>query len=208
MFLITGCAHSGTRYIQEVLAKLGRDVGHETLGIDGVVAWQLAVSGPPYRSDYCTTRHGCGPHMDPENMEYFPILHQVRHPLRVITTFQHHEDYPDPTWPLICGHTTCGEREPPLRRAMKYWLEWTALADEQADGLTYRIENLPTRFKWFCEQLDLPYMPEKLAEIPRNTNSHLRGKPALTWANLRAENAELTDEIQEHAKRYGYEVDE
>lgn len=208
MFLITGCAHSATIYIKKVLSKLGRDVGHEAPGKHGVVAWQLAVSGPPYRSDYSNGSRSCGPQMDPENTEYFPILHQVRHPLRVITTFQRHAPHPDPTWPFICGHTTCGEREPPLRRAMKYWLEWTTLADEQADGLTYRIEALPERFKWFCEQLDLPYMPEKLREVPTTTNSHLAGKPVLTWADLRAENAELTHAIQVQARGYGYEVDE
>lgn len=44
MLLITGCGRSGTHFTARLLQEIGLDVGHETLGKDGVASWKHIVS--------------------------------------------------------------------------------------------------------------------------------------------------------------------
>lgn len=78
--LITGCGRSGTTYISAVLQEFGLDVRHECYGADGICSWPMTVVDddlpwkwlPPGRN---------------KDMKFTHILHQVRHPLKVIASF-------------------------------------------------------------------------------------------------------------------------
>jgi len=61
---VCACARSGTKYIVEVLKRLGYDIGHERAGEDGSVGYHLAVIRP----EKC--------------------LHQVRHPIKQISSMR------------------------------------------------------------------------------------------------------------------------
>ena len=41
--LLTGCGRSGTRYIALLANELGRRIGHEQPGKDGIASWVMAV---------------------------------------------------------------------------------------------------------------------------------------------------------------------
>jgi len=66
---IAACPRSGTMYITRLLGKLGYEIGHEKMGIDGSVGYHLAV-------------------VRPEN-----CLHQIRHPLKQIASMIAHRSW-------------------------------------------------------------------------------------------------------------------
>ena len=107
--LITGCARSGTTYITNLLNVIGLKVGHEILRENGLVSW-YNVDQPVYVyknnietiSPKNSKKYHYGVHnRQPNNKKvsdhintifdngwnevYDFIIHQVRHPLKVIS---------------------------------------------------------------------------------------------------------------------------
>lgn len=198
MILIVALPHSGTLYISTVLKNLGLEVGHERRGKDGSVAWHLAAVGPPWDIGRLPGL------LRPYYTHYDCILHQVRHPLKVLTTLAH-KSVSALLWPFVCAHTTCTEREPSLLRAMKFWCQWNEFDERCAEGKTYRIEELPERFEWFCEQLGVSPRLSKMESVPKTTNSHRHGVSYFTWDDLYTEDCYWAERIEAKAREYGYE---
>ncbi len=196
MFLVTGCAHSGTAYTARLLCELGLDVGHERGGKNGVVAWELAATGAPWMLD---------PELDAATGRYDVVLHQVRHPLRVITTAQFIHSHPHPVWPYIAAHVALGEREPPLRRAMKFYVLWNELAARRGCW-RFKIEDVDDAFDEICARIGAASDTSALARVPRDTNSHRQGKPQLTWGDLRGCDRRWCGRVEALAEEYGYDA--
>jgi hypothetical protein len=187
--LITGCGRSGTVYISCLLDELGADVPHETMGLDGIASWLLAVDA------------GSAPWGPLRRMfQYRTVVHQVRHPLRAIASAQ---TFRPESWGYICGHIPCDMTEPLLLRCAKYWHYWNLKA-EQTAAWTYRIEELPRVFDRLCEAVGV--LPDRscLAAVPADVNSRRDSYSAITWDHLAELDPELTRKIQAQAARYGY----
>jgi hypothetical protein len=202
VFLIVAAPFSGTTYTAILLRKLGLNVGHERPGGNGTVCWHLAAVGPPYIMGESRREHR------PDRTHYKTILHQVRHPLKMITTFQHNVGQPN-MWPYICAHVGMDQMaETPLRRTMKFWLVWNMLSEKCAGGKTYQIEDLPNRFEWFCKEIGVPANRDTLHRLSTRENSHQAkfgmGR-YLRWDELFAEDVKVAAQIKQMAQRYGYE---
>jgi len=187
MFLITGCGRSGTKYITEVLRQCGLDVGHETLGKDGVVSSIWAV----YDSYYPSYHHqGPRPHFD-------TVLHQVRHPLDTIGSLMTSSAE---SWYWNARHIPIDpERWSPLRKAEAYYWHWNHLVSHEA-VYRYRVEDLVDCWPVVCAFVGLP-TDTALPDVPKDTNH--RDHPTVQWKNLFPGWQNL---IQRMAKEYGYEV--
>ena len=165
---IAGAVRSATKYIQKVLIELGYDIGHEKAGKDGSVGYHLAV-------------------IQPEN-----CLHQVRHPLKQISSIQALLN-----WGFIDSIIDIQAKT--LYGMMKVWYEWNKIC-ESFCVWRYRIEELPDVWDEFLDRIGHPYTP--LPEVSTRTNS-LRHTD-LTWDDLYKCNEELAQKIYEKHIEYGY----
>ncbi|NIV72651.1 MAG: hypothetical protein GWN16_16230, partial [Calditrichae bacterium] len=146
--LITGCGRSGTFYAAEVWRSLGLDIRHERpikphgkMGEDGVASWLMAANDPnppfgPSAVDY----------------EFEVIVHQVRHPLKVIASVaqfilakgQFAPDYIERNVPRTRIHSDeqiLDEKQQHILEAARYWYYWNLLACKKATHMV-QIEQL------------------------------------------------------------------
>jgi hypothetical protein len=189
--LIVGCGRSGTKYISRVLSSGGLDIGHEFMGKDGIASWLLAVdaeSAPwgPRRRDF----------------RFRTILHQVRHPLAVISSAQ---TFAQASWGFICQHIRCEPEEPLALRCAKYWRYWNERIEPDAEW-RYRVEDVPIIWNELCERTRCTATDAALAVVPRDLNSRKGIYDPLTWNTLRSLDAPLCLAIQQQASRYGYRL--
>jgi hypothetical protein len=91
--LVTGCGRSGTKFIAALLQNLGMDVRHEQMGADGIATWCMAVESDD--SPWGGGRRG---------VHFKTILHQVRHPLKVIPSLL---TFTSPSWEFIEQYVPC-----------------------------------------------------------------------------------------------------
>lgn len=186
MFLITGFGASGTKYTATIFQKLGYDVGHEKEGKDGVVSWKHL------------TKHE----------KYGIILHQVRHPLRVIGSavtgmprnlnriiddFCKH-DMPRPVF------------KNKLHQTMFAYVYWNAKA-AKVSKFTYRIEEFDTKYRDVFKAVGLD-VPDRLPHVSKSINSHSHKDTYmnLLWDDLYAVDVSLTTDIRDMSLLYGYEI--
>jgi len=57
MLLVTGHPRTGTGYVAKVLQSLGFEIGHEHLGMDGIVSWQIGAGYLDKVGDYFMMSH-------------------------------------------------------------------------------------------------------------------------------------------------------
>ena len=170
---IAACARSATVYMTYLLRKLGYDVGHEVWGPDGSVGYHLVVVRP----DNC--------------------LHQVRHPLKQITSMLTHR-----SWGFCNQVIDLSNRD--LLGCMEYWFKWNQICEEFCVW-RYQIEQLPDVWDEFLDKIGHSHCP--LPDVPTNTNSHTADKQ-VTWNDLFNEEEALAKDIIGMANRYGYDTPE
>lgn len=213
MFLITGCARSGTRYSFKVLKALGLDVGHERACKDGLVCWQAAYPTEDPVGNITGTKI---PQTGRELHQICkPILHQVRHPLHVVKSFRY-KSHPK-TFNYIAKHLPiCRTAKDKTHFGMLYWYYWNQFADKIA-AETYRIEQLPEIFEDWCRWLGVSPNRSVLNGIRTDDNtehtpSSARSDPdfqknirePLTWQQMQELDLELCANIRRLALHYGY----
>ena len=128
---VVGCGHSGTFFIAEMFQHLGIDVRHELVGRDGVAGWNfthlLRAQFPEFGLPRKTV-----------------VFHQVRHPLKVISSVQ---SMLDQTWIDMQDRAAYrGYSWNPLNdehpvRGMRYYLAWNCFAESIAE-YRYRVEAI------------------------------------------------------------------
>jgi hypothetical protein len=221
--LITGCPRSGTKYVAHLLAALGRDVGHERMGVDGISSWCMAVQAT--EAPWGPSRH--------ERLRFDVILQQVRNPTLAIpsmSTLNHR------TWTFVYAHTPCTPSDPLIVRSARLWYHWNLHAEKVAHW-RYLLERLEEVFPEFCCRVSAQADPSVLKKVGININSRAyRGAPRLVkwlfdrfhcepprflrqrfvdrslyqrekpfdWRLLGELDRPLCDQVIEMAQRYGY----
>jgi len=190
MLLITGCGRSGTKYISMVLRRAGLDVGHETrLGEDGIVSSFWTVDADRYPG-----RHVQGP-----QPKFDVILHQVRNPLRTISSLTTGSQK---SWKWNARYIPIAEDAPALRKAADYWYYWNLLADARSDW-TYNIELLEEEWEEFSRMTGITCTYGEATDgLSKNTNT--RPHIEYTWTDIK-HITPLYEEIRILAMSYGYQ---
>lgn len=178
-------------YIARLLRKKGLRIGHERMLGDGSVGWFWAAS---------RKWGGYGQRGHRDDWPDKTILHQVRHPLKVIasTTRMKRRQYG-----FIDSEVGLLPREPLLPCAASFWLRWNLLAESVAEW-TYRIEDIyegSPVYAEFCRRLQIPERP--FPQLSRTTNT--RKHDDVTWDDLK-DYPWLVDAIKRNARRWGYDV--
>jgi hypothetical protein len=173
---IVGCTRSATQYMSKVLHKIGLNVGHEYQGPDGSVGYHLAIIRPD----------GC--------------LHQVRHPLKQISSNIAHS-----SWGFIGQVIDLPNTK--LLGCMQYWLMWNKMCEDFCVW-RYQIEQLPEVWDEFLSRIK--HEPCELPSVPKDTNSHYKQADfkQYSWDDLFNEDRQIAQDILDTAKRYGYDTPE
>jgi hypothetical protein len=187
--VVKAAPYSGTLGICHILQSIGRAVGHEEVKAHGISAWYYA-------------------HFDRENWASVgfrmdtTILHQVRHPLMVISGLMGCTGLP---WKIQRGIIKL--RNLPVKmsdnraeQSMIFWLWWNKMAARDAD-YTYKIEILP--FEWDRFLFELNIGTEGFPYISTIVHRHT-AKKIFSWDDLYKINPYLTMDILELAHIYGY----
>ena len=204
--VITGCGASATKYMATVFSRANHPMGHELVLVGGISSWICATGPTQHEFHGASGRRGVIYNDLPLRKV---ILHQVRHPVKTISTAQRFRHYAV-DW--IVKHTPqIGPDDSKLLSCMKYWLYWNRMAEKLAEW-TYTIEALSTDdavWEEFCRRVGHPeweeYRESTLAyDKAKPVNTHTNQYTPRTWEDLEREDKELTEEIREQAKRYGY----
>jgi hypothetical protein len=199
--MIIGCGRSGTRFINELFEANGLHIGHEQMGKDGIVSWTL-VPDTDKRAWMPSIPKGklwvpSFKELAPLNL---PIVHQVRHPLEVVSSMQTAKRR---DWWFISRFLDIEKRDSPVLKNMKYWYHWNRMAETKASH-TYRIEDIENEFDHLCHIAGFPIRSQFNFGVQKNVNA--RKHVDVTWDDLRDEDKELARSIRELAGRYGYDT--
>ena len=186
--LITGHGRSGTGYITKLLQSAGLDVGHEAIGFDGAVSW-------PHIADGEISWIG-----RVDSSDFDRVIHQVRHPLKVISSAQTMRDESFEYMFRHIGHPGGGRG---LRWYMWSWLYWNEVA-EQFASWRYQVESISEAWPGLCAEFGLS-IETPIPEVQENENSRNHGQ--YTWGDLKAEDEDLFRAILAKARDYGYQID-
>eukprot|EP01031_Cornospumella_fuschlensis_P024621 gene24621-29748_t len=151
--LVVAVQRSGTHYLWEMLNQLYLDVHHEGIGPQGSVSWPFAVNAHDavsYGLLKTLDQHRYYVLNNPTQLSmhrFRYVFHQVRHPIRVITTLVNKCGTFDRYWLWIAttsGFESIHEDQTPLKRAMLLYYLWNRHMEMYAD-LRYVMERTSPR---------------------------------------------------------------
>lgn len=195
-FVIVGTGRSGSGYIAAVLTAAGIPCGHE--------AWWtcFGVGGSDVAGDSscCALPWGLRGYRG-------LVLHQVRHPLAVVTSMIR-DPLGEPHRALF-ARLAGGDPADRLGFAMRVWLGFGRAADRM--GVPWwRVDDVDADLvsligAWAGMPVDAAAVAAALAAVPRDFNRHYSDRTtALGWDDLDTHDPDLTYDIREQAARYGY----
>jgi len=133
--VITGCGHSGTRWVSGALQRAGFDARHETAaGIRGI-RWE---DGGEIEVSWLAA--GALDSLPPDVW----VIHLVRHPLAVATTFRRRNFFAlDDFYNRFIRERLGTLGECP---ELDYWNRWNALVEDYDLAELMRVEEIGTEF--------------------------------------------------------------
>ncbi len=206
MFLVTGFPRSATNYTKALLREIELEIRGEQFGRirdiseektpDGVVSWQ---------------------HLDLFKDRFTTVLHQLRHPLKVISSSQ---TLLNNTFRRIFKATGSPRKwsyQLHLRRfslisdekiiywTMCSWLGWNELIErDERTALRFRIENIENRWEEISKLIGVEN--KEMPVIRKDVNTRKSRYDKLDWRDLYEISPNLTKEIIKKAEIYGYEI--
>ncbi len=213
--LVTGCGRSGTLYASLVWRAVGLDVRHEmpvapngVMGADGIASWYMAVDDPepPY-----------GPSAG--GYAFDLVIHQVRHPLKVIPSVaqfvlrnppsRRYIERNCPGSRLSWSDRLRGRKRALLLEAARYWYHWNLLAAVKAGGgEMVQVERLIEELPRLCDRLGVVCAPGAAGTVSTAANArhhYVEEEPwSLTWGDLEELDPSLCAKVRDLARSYGY----
>lgn len=199
-FVIASTGRSGSRYVSQVLTKAGIPTGHEDwfttparkVERDKSIKGDSSCFSVPYLSEF-------------EGI----VFHQVRHPLKVLTSLMADEERIKEVEPIYEYRMQFAEPTGDFMRDMMQCIVNMNEEIEKHTNLRYRIEHFDhIALDWMmlgigniCTYDDWRRNTKALESVSKTTNKH-HNKEYLTWGDL--PDCKETEMLKEQAKRYGY----
>lgn len=187
--VVQSAPYSATTGICKYLQSCNRRVGHEEVLEHGISSW--------YHTHF-TRRDFIEEGFD----EDVTILHQVRHPLMVISTLMAMTRLKWQKMNMILAPRELPNMKPdkPVENGMIFWYCWNKMADEHAD-YTYKIETLRSEWKSF---LCAVKAHDRIFPHHSTTINRHGVQKIFSWNDLYKVNPSLTMDILELSDKYGY----
>jgi len=209
VLLVTGTGRCGTGFAAQFLTSAGLRTGHESLfmyrGYEAALKRIAMFSA--FRADASWM---AAPFLGEELLAKVPVVHQIRHPKKVIASWMRKEPIGTPRyWQFFLEHCpeVAGMTDPYEAFPARYVL-WNEMIEHNCRGHDYfqwKVEaGEDELLKWLSDLglIDLSYIDRRML-YPNKTYNHKSGEPreiALEQVvePWRSRLAEMTD-------RYGYE---
>jgi len=189
--LILGLGHprTGTGYTSNLLKTWGLDVGHEKMGADGIIAWQLVSDIEPriFMEDFDSSRY-----------TYKYLIYNVRDPRGSIPSI------------ALTENETIGYRFRSLglfqsfshvENAVRSLLEWDKIIRSKNPDFVYRIEDQATELHRFLTSKNIEVSEFKDSDL-RNKRKH--GGLDKIKDDIMSLSPELKQGLDEYCEMYGY----
>lgn len=204
--LITGCPRSGTGYTSEVLRQTGLPLGHEVELGRGQVSWKEA----------------------PNAKQYGIVFHQVRDPIKVISSLTMPAMWVDTALPALKGlfdvekpfrpyrfgdkvtvHRRAERVRNRLHNAMLFYYHWNRLV-EGAAKYRFRVEDFDVAVFSVLEIAGVKCEPDRVNGILKATKRDSNGRPhdQFTWKDMAEVSPKVVLKVKEMAEAYGYSTGE
>lgn len=210
--LITGTPRSGTVFISKVISALGVRCRHEFVFDSGDCAFH-----PTRLPEVDVEVSWVAPPLLDKLPDSVPLLHQVRHPLKVIRCILHNHFLRPGTEHIHIKRfmvDSCNDIDltDELDAAIKFWIQWNEMIEPYAIR-RFQIEQMTPRalqsiLKAIGTDKMLDEIRTALELVPKDANRCVGDhSEELTWATvMRSESGE---ELSKLATKYGYStVDE
>ena len=190
MFLITAYPRSGTLYTAELLSKCGLSVAHENIATDGCVSWLHVAHGTWL---YNIKKH----HFD-------VVLHQVRDPLKVISSAMTLGDY---SFDYMYRHIKPVIHKPRLKMVMHTWIQWNEIIEKKTN-FVFQVEKAVELLPLIFEKINIPLNVDTLHfDVPVNINTRKGDYEEFSWEDIYNTDFDMAKTITHMAKKYGYNYD-
>lgn len=190
-FLGIGHPRTGTGYTSKLMSSWGLDIGHETLGKDGIVAWQLAVDrGPwPWMDDF-----------EPIDHEF--LIYNVRNPKYSIPSIVYTEDTKNQSINFRRSKGRVKTSTNRIEQAILSILRWDQLVTSKKPDFIYRVEDQEKElFEFVSSKVD--GLTFKVDGKGYNNRSH-NDLNSLA-ADIKSARADLKAALNEFCDKYGYD---
>jgi len=209
--LITAVPRSGTAFTAKLLNKSGIRAIHERSSGEVTVSWMHIAHKLNKRY---TRDMGSSPAWDhleiakKVGVDFNPILHQVRDPLKCIASLT---SLRDPAKEFIFKITQRCPRRPKMMSNLDYeiykcmwcWLKWSELIESRKPSYRFRIEDMEKEYSTVLSILDVG-RSGVFPGLARDTNS--RSHVTLGMEDLIRCGPDIVDTILEKAESYGYDT--
>lgn len=191
---ILGLGHprTGTGFTAHLLKSWGLDVGHEVLGEDGIVAWQLAVTPGPWL------------YMPADFKQVKPelVIYNVRDPKTAIASIVHTENTKEESLNFRLRKGRVINSKNPIELAINSILRWDFLINRHGPDFVYRIEDQEKDLFDFLKSMgyNINYVPST-GKI--NSRDH-DGLESLE-SEKRSVSPSLQKKLNDYCIKYGYE---
>lgn len=228
--LVTGTGRCGTLYYAKVLTQLGIPCGHESLfdfrGYDGLcerlsgirpIVLSKISSDDPWVDPakiVADSTYGVAPYLRREPCKGVPVLHIVRHPMLVISSFvqdfsyfansqpndNHWQDFIYEHLPELRDILT------PPERACFFYVRWNRMimaAKHNRRYMLHRIEEglTPKVLDFLTKDIE---RIEQIPDVPTTTNTRRGKNDLLQFRHIR--NGSIKDEFAFLARELGYRL--
>ena len=208
--VVTGTGRSGTGFAAQWLTSAGLPCGHEAFF--SVLGWEGAQPQMRRRPELVAESSWLAvPWLDKPPLREALLVHQVRHPRRVIESCLRHPPGTTPAYleylERHCPHVARFHDD--LNKAAARWVYWNQRIEEAAEGREsyfWRVEDGEAGLlAWLQEQGAVGEVDGAHLYDNRGYNPH---RPDVeTRADLEAVHAYLRGPLQDMMGRYGYEWD-
>lgn len=153
-----GHPRTGTAFTSKLLKKWGFDVGHEHLGSDGIVAWQLIETNGPYPY---MAKVKCRP-------IYNFLIYNVRNPYESIPSIVYTEDTKPKSFNYRLKVLGFSESINPIENAILSIYNYDSIVSTFFPDFTFRIED--EQFKLYEFLLDKKFNLLRYSEHNQKEN--------------------------------------
>lgn len=208
--VVTGTGRSGTGFAARWLISIGIPAGHELFFSYGGLPMARKLLMRRYHDVVAECAWEAAPFLDSAPLQDALVVHQVRHPKKVIESCMRASISRMPSYAFFLEQHLPNARgySSELNRTAHRWIYWNRMIEdaiEDRESFFWRVEDGTDGLLWWLDEQDM-IDAKKIhpAQMYNNTRiNHHRGEPA--EARLEDVHPMLIQPLQDMMRRYGYD---
>jgi hypothetical protein len=205
--LISGSPGSGTHSVVALFEMNGIQLGHESVGASGSVAWPYMVDAKKIYTGFHGDFHSC-PWLSPTQTTFRHVFHLVRCPIDVISSMTSHRDCSLNYESRTMGFGTTAPCHKPCTNLAflgKLWLAQQERLQSYTEG-RFRIDEIPIMFQEVCRASGFKPGVCNSQLFPKRAHNQ-RSHPTVSWLEMKQQAPQVYTQLLAKAKEYGFGED-